>query len=188
MDAAIAGLIGAILGALASLAGTLIAHWLQAKSEQRRWVLNKKEEAYSNSVRAILRVLNKRGRLVSSIPPTLSIFKTEPKSWNSYADAKTEIVHDVGDIQFWLTQLTIYAAKEQNKKIANVLNQINEKVSHIVLYRKSSEAQGKIVEQIYKSQNSTPEIALIDLIVDAHIIVTKCAQEEISIATRSKIF
>ena len=64
MDAAIAGLIGAAIGAVARMAGTLITAILQAKQEHTRWIGDKRVEAYSNTVRYLVKALNKRSSIV----------------------------------------------------------------------------------------------------------------------------
>jgi hypothetical protein len=61
MDAAVAGLIGAALGAIAGMAGTLITAYLQAKQEHIKWIRDKRVEAYS--IRYLVRALNKRSML-----------------------------------------------------------------------------------------------------------------------------
>jgi len=50
MDSAIAGLIGAGVGAAAGMTGTLLAQILQSRREHRKWRLSKKEDAYDGVV------------------------------------------------------------------------------------------------------------------------------------------
>ena len=49
MDSATSGLIGAGIGAAASILGAIFAQAFQSRREHQRWVLARKEEAYSNS-------------------------------------------------------------------------------------------------------------------------------------------
>ena len=63
MDAAVAGLIGAAIGAIAGMTGTLITAYLQAKQEHMKWMRDKRVEAYSNTIRYLVRALNKRSIL-----------------------------------------------------------------------------------------------------------------------------
>lgn len=46
MDSAVAGLIGAGIGASAGIAGTLITTYLQAKQERLKWLRDKRVESY----------------------------------------------------------------------------------------------------------------------------------------------
>ena len=63
MDAAIAGLIDAAIGSVAGMAGTLITSYLQVKQEHAKWIHDKPVEACSNTIRYLVRALNKRSSL-----------------------------------------------------------------------------------------------------------------------------
>jgi len=63
MNAAIAGLIGAAIGAMAGIVGAFVTQYLQARAAARNWLRDKREGAYSNALRYLLRVHNKRSQL-----------------------------------------------------------------------------------------------------------------------------
>jgi hypothetical protein len=63
MDAAIAGLIGAFIGALAGIVGAFVTQYLQARTAARNWLRDKRVEAYSNALRYLLRTQNIRSQL-----------------------------------------------------------------------------------------------------------------------------
>jgi hypothetical protein len=91
MDSEIAGLVGAGIGAVAGMSGTLLAQALQSRREHRKWVLTKKEEAYSNALRHLLKSLNTRSYLTADGIAILGI--NEMPNWFS----------DLSEAQSWIT-------------------------------------------------------------------------------------
>ena len=63
MDSTMAGLIGAAVGALAAIVSAFVASTLQARQEHHIWIRDRRQEAYVNSVKYIVRVLNKRSEV-----------------------------------------------------------------------------------------------------------------------------
>jgi len=120
MSATIAGLLGAVIGALAVVASTFVTYSLQAKQEHRKWLRNKRQEAYANSVRYILRVLNKRSEL--SIEGGAFLGKDAQKEW----------FDDMSEALTWITTLAMYCPNTQQKQILDVLREIQDTVSGIV--------------------------------------------------------
>jgi hypothetical protein len=66
MDAAISGLVGAAIGALAAIGSTIVTSLLQSNQEHSRWLRDQRQAAYSNSMRYILRVLYKRSEITAT--------------------------------------------------------------------------------------------------------------------------
>jgi hypothetical protein len=60
MDAALAGAIGAGVGALATVAGSLLTTHRQADQQRVAAARRRKEEAYDNTIRFLLRARNRR--------------------------------------------------------------------------------------------------------------------------------
>jgi hypothetical protein len=110
MDAAIAGLVGAAIGAVAGMAGTLITSYLQAKQEHTKWIRDKRVEAYSNTIRYLVRALNKRSSLSLESGAIISVMgKDVIKEW----------FDDLSEILVWLSAVSIYCSKSQQSKIAH---------------------------------------------------------------------
>jgi hypothetical protein len=123
MDAAIAGLIGAAIGAVAGMAGTLITTYLQAKQEHARWIRDKRVEAYSNTIMYLIRALNKRSSLsIDGGTLTSVIGKDVIKEW----------FDDLSEILVWLSAVSIYCSKNQQPKIAHATQIVNKAVCDFV--------------------------------------------------------
>jgi Arc/MetJ family transcription regulator len=63
VSSAIVGLIGAAIGAIADVAGVFISQQMQARAAQERALHSKKEEAYSSTLRYLLRAQNRRSKI-----------------------------------------------------------------------------------------------------------------------------
>ena len=123
MDAAIAGLIGAAIGAVAGMAGTLITTYLQARQEHAKWIRDKRVEAYSNTIRYLIRALNKRSSLSLEGGTVTSVMgKDVIKEW----------FDDLSEILVWLSAASIYCSKNQQSKIAHVTKVVNKAVCDFV--------------------------------------------------------
>jgi hypothetical protein len=53
MTAAITGLVGAAIGALALLLGTMLSEWRQARRETKRWLQDQRSGGYEASFRSL---------------------------------------------------------------------------------------------------------------------------------------
>jgi hypothetical protein len=123
MDAAIAGLIGAAIGAVAGMAGTLITTYLQARQEHAKWIRDERVEAYSNTIRYLIRALNKRSSLSLEGGTVTSVMgKDVIKEW----------FDDLSEILVWLSAASIYCSKNQQSKIAHVTKVVNKAVCDFV--------------------------------------------------------
>ena len=108
MDAAVAGLIGAAIGAVAGMAGTLITNYLQAKQEHAKWIRDKRVEAYSNAIRYLVRALNKRSSLSIEGGTFTSVMgKDVIKEW----------FDELSEILVWLTRISHKAKKNGVNKL-----------------------------------------------------------------------
>jgi hypothetical protein len=120
MDAAVAGLIGAAIGAVAGVLGAIITHYLQSSQDNKKWVRDKREEAYSNTIRFLLRVLNKRSMITAT---GLTVLGQENiKEW----------FDDISEAQSWMTSLTIYCSESEKNTIGKLSSEINNAVSALV--------------------------------------------------------
>jgi hypothetical protein len=121
VSSAIVGLIGAAIGALAGVGGAVISQRMQARATQQRTLESKKEEAYSSTLRYLLRVQNRRSGLSgeSGMP---YIAKEGIK----------DFFDDMVDAQFWVSTLTIYCAEDQRETVEKVSRALNETVALFV--------------------------------------------------------
>jgi gas vesicle protein len=119
VSSAIAGLIGAAIGALAGVAGALISQPMQARATQERAFQSKKEEAYSSTLRYLLRVQNRR----SGAAPEQG-FTYITKEWIK------ELFDDMVEAQSWASSLTIYCSESQRETVKRVSHDLNEVVAH----------------------------------------------------------
>lgn len=110
MDAAIAGLIGAAIGAVAGMAGTLITTYIQARQEHTKWIRDKRVEAYSSTIRYLIKALNKRSNLSLKGGTAMSAMGE---------DVIKEWFDDLSEILVWLSAVSMYCSKSQQSKIAH---------------------------------------------------------------------
>ena len=129
MSSAIAGLIGAMIGAGAGVTGALITQLMQARTERAKWLRSKKEETYANALRYLLRMRNRR----SAIEPGGKAYISE--------EHRGEWLSDIVDAQFWTSILTIYCSEDQKSAIAEVSQDLNSVVEDIA-WGKASSMQG----------------------------------------------
>ena len=123
MDSAVAGLIGAGIGASAGIAGTLISTYLQMKQERLKWLRDKRVESYSNTIRYLTRVLNKRSSIsIESGNPVTVMGQDVIKEW----------FDDLSESLVWLASLSIYCSENQKKEIINAFRVVEQAVSDVV--------------------------------------------------------
>jgi hypothetical protein len=151
MDAAIAGLIGAAIGAVAGMAGTLTTTYLQAKQEHAKWIRDKRVEAYSNTIRYLVRALNKRSSLSIEGGNLTSVMgKDVIKEW----------FDDLSEILVWLSAASIYCTKSQQSKIAHATQVVNKAVCDFV---NSSSAASELQSVISSALGIVEECARQDV-------------------------
>lgn len=113
MDATIAGLVGAGIGAVAGIAGALITHVLQARLERERWLRDKRVEAYTSAVRYLIRLSNKRSIITAEGVAVLG------------TDVVKEWFDDISDARSWLTSLLIYCSDRERPHLTVVIQSLN---------------------------------------------------------------
>ena len=79
MSVAIIGIIGTIIGGIIAFLGVIVASKLQASREHKQWLRSKKEEAYSKSLRALLRLKDTRTKLTTN--GTILLDVKDIKGW-----------------------------------------------------------------------------------------------------------
>ena len=123
MDSAVAGLIGAGIGASAGIAGNLISTYLQTKQERLKWLRDRRVKSYSNTIRYLTRALNKRSSIsIESSTPVTIMGQDVIKEW----------FDDLSESLVWLSSLSIYCSKNQQKEIINAFRVVEQAVSDLV--------------------------------------------------------
>lgn len=130
MDSALAGLLGTAIGALAAIVATLVASTLQTRQEHHVWLRDRKQEAYANSIKYIVRVLNKRSIITAEGLTILG------------QDAQKEWFDDMSEVLTWMTSLSIYCSSSQKEKITEALDTIREMMSNIMSGKKADTGSG----------------------------------------------
>jgi gas vesicle protein len=157
MDAAVAGLIGAAIGAIAGMTGTLITAYFQAKQEHRKWMRDKRVEAYSNTIRYLVRALNKRSILTFEGGTLTSVIgKDVIKEW----------FDDLSEVLVWLSAVSMYCSRSQQSEIARVTKTVNESVCSFV------------------NSNSLEKFDLPHVISSALETVERCARQDVGRAVK----
>ena len=167
MDTAIAGLIGASIGAAAGMTGTLLAQILQSRREHRKWLLSKKEDAYSNSLRYLLKALNRRSKITADGIAILS--KEDMPEWFA----------DLGETQSWITSLTIYCSSDVRDTIKQVAGKFNGVISTLM-------GNDVLIAAEHPNENKSDRIIvnqgldnLAETVSFAYTDILKCAQKEL---------
>lgn len=99
MDPALVGLLGTLLGGLTAIGGILIANRLQIQREYKERTRSNKQEAYSQSIRSLLRLINKRSKLTAN--GTAILGREDVKEW----------FDDYIETEHWVTQISLYSPK-----------------------------------------------------------------------------
>lgn len=167
IDPAVSGLIGAGIGAIAGMSGTLMGQVLQSKREHKKWLLTRKEDAYSNSLKYLLRVLNKRSKLTADGIAVLA--KEDVPEWFS----------DLSEAQAWITSLTIYCSDDVRETIKSVSSKFNGVMSMLMgnnVYI-SSGAENRSMEVTAHPGNGLDNLA--ETVSFVYLEILKCAQREL---------
>jgi hypothetical protein len=123
MDSAVAGLIGAGIGAMAGVAGTLITNYSQAKQERLKWLRDKRVESYANTIKYLTRVLNKRSEISIENGFLVTVMgKDITKEW----------FDDLSEALAWFSSLSIYCSESQEKEINNAFRIFDQFVSKFI--------------------------------------------------------
>jgi hypothetical protein len=102
VDAALAGLLGTAVGAVAGLGGSYLTSKLGRAADTQSWRRTKTEEAYTNCIRAILQVLDMRSEFFREKDgKLLAVLSSEDQP--KYFAA-------VIDMRYWLSVVMIFAS------------------------------------------------------------------------------
>lgn len=167
MDSAIAGLSGAGIGALAGMTGTIIAQTLQSRREHQKWLLTRKEDAYSNSLRHLLRVLNRRSILTADGLAILG--KDEVPEWFT----------DITEAQAALTSLMIYCAPDVRQTVKQVATKYNAAISMLMGHRVDIAADSPAETVPDRVSTTTSMGTFVETVSYAYLEILKCAEKDL---------
>jgi hypothetical protein len=120
VDAAVAAVVGASIGAGATVLGSLLTARQQAAQRHTEDVRQRKEAAYSNAIRSLLRARNRR-----------TAMSAEGMTFIAEEDIGT-FFDDVVDAQHWLAVLATACGAKQRPAIDQAGARLNETVDRIV--------------------------------------------------------
>jgi hypothetical protein len=142
MDSAVAGLIGAVIGASAGITGTLISTYIQTKQERLEWLRDKRVESYSNTIRYLTRALNKRSIIsIESGTPMTVMGQDIIKEW----------FDDLSESLVWLSSLSIYCSENQQKEIISAFRVVEQAVSDLVTSNSHPSNLQKVISSVLDS-------------------------------------
>jgi hypothetical protein len=144
MDPALIGLLGAIIGASASLLGTILSNRATAKKEQQLWELNRQkeqdqwtreklQEIYSNCLSSLAKLFRQSeiladGRVVLS------------------KEHQRELFNDYSDAQKWVNLLLVYYPRKGTNDFSTLVRLVNEFSSYALPnLQKAKELQAYII-------------------------------------------
>jgi hypothetical protein len=116
MDAAVAGFLGAIVGGAATFGGTVVSNAQQAQREHKKQHEQRKVEAYSNTLRSLLRVAHRRSSVSAEGGAFLG--KDMIASW----------FDDIVDAEYWLTILSATCSSQHRESIQKAAHGLYEDV------------------------------------------------------------
>ncbi|MFF7115480.1 hypothetical protein ACFY91_24660 [Streptomyces albogriseolus] len=122
MGAAYIGLIGALLGAITALAGSILSVRMQARHERTRWVRDRRQAAYDGAVRYLLRALNRRSKISVSGGRIVSVIAEEHVR---------ETFDDLVEAQFWFRALTAACGDRQLERIRQAADDLDARIASL---------------------------------------------------------
>ena len=167
MDSAVSGIIGAGIGAVAGMTGRLLAQMLQSRREHQEWLLTRKEDAYSNALRYLLKSLNRRSKITAEGNAVLS--KEDMPEWST----------DLSEAQAWITSLTIYCSNDVCKTIKMIAGNFNVAMSMFMgsdVLLAAEHAKEVESDRVFINRGLGTLAETVSL---AYLEILKCAQKEL---------
>ena len=141
MDPALAVLLGALVGGGATFLGTIVSNAQQARHTREQQRLDRKVEAYSNSLRSLLRAAHRRSELTVESGSLVSIMgKDMVAAW----------FDDLVDAEYWTTVLTTACGSRQRPNIQAAAEQLHDTIERFTTGDPSLSPLGALRE-VYKT-------------------------------------
>jgi hypothetical protein len=124
VDAALAGLLGTAVGAVAGVGGSYLTGIMGRAAEMQSWRRAKTEEAYTQCIRAMLQALNLRSGFLRSADGTLQpVLSSEdqPKYFAALID-----------MRYWLSVAMIFGSASSRTALAPVEEQLTAQVDRLL--------------------------------------------------------
>lgn len=160
ISAPVAALLGACIGAVSSTLGAFLSNYLESRRDKAKWLFEKKIEAYSNSLRYLTRVLNRRTAITSSGQAILE--KSGVSEW----------LNDLCEAQIWLSSLQMYCSNQNREVLESSLDRLSGRVREFM--NNSMDMQSSTL----KSDAET--LSFSQLIQSVYEDVYHCARNELS--------
>jgi hypothetical protein len=123
LDPALAGLLGALVGGGATVAGSILGNTQQARHERRDRHEQRKVEVYSNSLRSLLRAAHRRSEVQVESGKLMSIMgKDMIATW----------FDDLVDAEYWTTVLTTACGSRQRAVVQEAARALHQAVNMFV--------------------------------------------------------
>jgi hypothetical protein len=173
VDPALAGLLGALVGGAATFAGTVVSNTQQARHARDQRRHDRKVEAYSNTMRFLLRAAHRSAELgLTDEPPPSG---DSPQSSDGINRAVTWF-EDLIDAEYWMTVLTTACGTRHRTRIQEAARTLFDEIDRFI---------GTIQRITWKptAMMERPEVYTGDLpiesLVRAYQIVAEAARDDI---------
>lgn len=120
MDPALAGLLGALVGGGATFLGTVVSNTQQARHTRDQQRLERKTEAYGNTLRYLLRVAHRRSEVHAEVGTILG------------EDIIASWFEDIVEAEYWLTSLTAVCGTRHREAISKAARDLFADVDHFI--------------------------------------------------------
>lgn len=121
MAAAIMGLVGAMLGALTALLGTVLTDRRQTRREEAKWRRDQRSAAYDGALRHLLRAANLRSEFTGGTGRAV-LRQEHQREWFD------DLVH----AQFWLHQLIRYCDASQLENLQATAERLDSHIARLI--------------------------------------------------------
>ena len=138
MDAAVAVVIGAGIGAGATLLGSVLTARQQASQQRSVAVRERKQAAYENAIRFLLRAANRRSGLTAAGVPYIA------------EDQIATFFDDLVEAQHWLSVLVTACDARQRPAIEAASTKLNGEVEGFALHARGVAAAPFDLKELYR--------------------------------------
>jgi hypothetical protein len=203
MNSAIAGLIGAAIGAGAGLAGTFITQYLQIRAQRQQTLLHrstereqalrvKREEAYKKTLQRLIRVRDRRMSDLKLYPTTGAepdpngILVGEFVLVGDVTRFREEAFDDIVGARLWLTSAIAYCSPKARSQLLEAMNALETFATNTLkqrVFRTEEEHFGPgLVEEL--GLEIGPQFMMWaaeydDALTSSYEIVLSCAQDDL---------
>ena len=141
MNSAIAGLIGAAIGAVAGIAGTFVTQYLQMRAERKQALRSKREAAYTNTLQCLLRVRDRRMSDLKRLDAQFfsHLFEGwDPPEWTDACLVgdipafREEAFDDIVGARLWLTSATAYCSPKVRPPLLKSMDALEDFATNIL--------------------------------------------------------